>query len=61
MAELTIVHPGRNNNQIMGNNVKNTDRTIETGAGVEGSLQQRSSSTKSSPPAPNLKFGKQFF
>ncbi len=61
MAEITIINSGRNNALIIGNNVKNTDRTIKTEAGVEGSLQQQSSSTKSTPPAPNLKFGKQFF
>ncbi len=71
MAKITIVDRGRNNDhrsvdrgrnndRIIGNNVKNTDQTIKTGVGMEVSLQ-RSSSTKSSPPAPNLKLEKQFF
>ncbi len=62
MAEITIVDRGRNNDRIIGNNdIKNTDRTIKTVVRVEESLQQRSPSTKNSPPVPNLKFGKQFF
>ncbi len=47
-AEITIVDHSRNNDRIIeNNNIKNTDRTIKTGARVEESLLQRSPSRKS--------------